>query len=193
MTRPPLIARFPQKRGKIYVICGGMFAGKTEELIRIQTRAEYANLRVRCYKPTIDNRYSDKHIISHKGSQIPTKPIDTPQQILQDYEKEHIDIIIIDEGQFMDNSIINISQELADKGCDVIIAGLDMDFKRNPFGPMPQLMAIADEIIKLKAICQKCGAEALYSHRLINQEDKILLGGKNTYIALCRTCYLNAK
>jgi thymidine kinase len=175
------------KRGWIEVICGSMFSGKTEELIRRLKRAKIANLKVEIFKPGLDRRFDEIKIVSHDENFIHSTPIDHSQQIL--LLANDVDVVGIDEAQFLDNEITNVCEELALRGIRVIVAGLDMDFMALPFGPMPFLMAKADYVTKLHAICVKCGDIANYSYRIIANEEQIMLGAKNAYEPRCRKCY----
>ena len=176
-----------KRRGRIEVICGSMFSGKTEELIRRLKRAKFAKQRVEIYKPAIDTRYSEADVVSHDSNIISSTPIDSSASIL--LFTSEIDVVGIDEAQFFDSGLIDICNQLADQGTRVIVAGLDMDFKKVPFGPMPYLLSIADEVTKVHAICVECGHLANYSHRLIDNDKRVLLGEKGEYQPLCRTCY----
>lgn len=176
-------------RGWIEVITGSMFSGKTEELIRRLRRAKLANQKVEIFKPGIDNRYSQSDIVSHDETQIHSTPVSASQNIL--LLVTDADVIGIDEVQFFDNGIIDVCFKLANRGIRVIVAGLDMDFKGNPFGPLPQLMATAEYVTKLHAICMKCGSLAHYSHRISTNNDLILLGEREKYEPLCRICFNN--
>ncbi|MEX6686910.1 thymidine kinase [Danxiaibacter flavus] len=176
-----------ERRGWIEVICGSMFSGKTEELIRRLRRAEIANLSLKIFKPAIDTRYDEAQIVSHNANIIPSIPVIDSKDILS--ECQNIDVVGIDEVQFFDNEIIHVCELLAVRGVRVIVAGLDMDYKGNPFGPMPQLLAIADFITKLHAICVRCGNLASMSYRKTSGDDQILLGEKEAYEPRCRHCY----
>jgi thymidine kinase len=176
-----------ERRGWIEVICGSMFSGKTEELIRRLKRAKIANLKVEIFKPTTDVRYDEIKIVSHDENAIHSTPIDNSQKIL--LMAQGVDVIGIDEAQFFDDEISNVCNELALRGTRVIVAGLDMDFMGNPFGQMPFLMAKADYVTKLHAICMKCGNIANYSYRIIPNEEQIMLGEKNAYEPRCRKCF----
>jgi thymidine kinase len=176
-----------ERRGWIEVICGSMFSGKTEELIRRLKRAKIANLKVEIFKPTRDIRYDEIKIVSHDENAIHSTPIDNSQKIL--LMAQGVDVIGIDEAQFFDDEISNVCDELALRGTRVIVAGLDMDFMGNPFGQMPFLMAKADYVTKLHAICMKCGNIANYSYRIIPNEEQIMLGAKNAYEPRCRKCF----
>ena len=176
-----------KKAGSIVVICGSMFSGKTEELIRRMKRAQFAKQKVEIYKPCIDVRYSDDKVVSHDSHSIPSKPIDSPACMLQ--IAEDVEVVGIDEAQFFDASLVEVVQTLANRGIRVIIAGLDTDFMGKPFGPMPALMAVAEDIQKVHAICVKCGSPANHSHRLIASDALVVLGEKDEYEPLCRHCY----
>lgn len=178
------------QQGWIEVICGSMFSGKTEELIRRLRRAKIANLRIEIYKPAIDNRYHDTNVVSHDANSISSTLIKNPQTILL-YAND-VDVVGIDEAQFFDPEIVSVCEKLATRGIRVIVAGLDMDFKGHPFGPMPQLLAIADYITKLHAICMRCGNIASYSYRKTVEKEQVLLGETDVYEARCRKCYYDA-
>ena len=177
-------------RGRIEVICGSMFSGKTEELIRRLKRAKYAKQRVEIFKPAIDVRYSEENVVSHDSNTIASTPIDSSASILLFTSEK--DVVGIDEAQFFDDGLIDVCNQLANNGVRVIIAGLDMDFKGKPFGPMPGLCAIADEVSKVHAICMKCGQLASFSHRTVKSDKQVLLGETAEYEPLCRTCYNRA-
>ena len=177
----------PKKAGSVEVICGSMFSGKTEELIRRLKRAQFAKQKVEIYKPCIDVRYSEDKVVSHDSHSIPSTPINTPAAMLQ--LSSDVEVVGIDEAQFFDETLVDVVQQLANKGIRVIIAGLDTDFLGKPFGPMPALMAIAEDIQKVHAICVKCGSPANHSHRLIKNEQLVVLGEKDEYEPLCRHCY----
>jgi len=176
--------------GRIEVICGSMFSGKTEELIRRMKRAKFARQHVEIFKPSIDTRYSDEEVVSHDRHSIVSTPIATSSSIL--LLSSDIDVVGIDEAQFFDDGLVDVCNELANKGIRVIVAGLDMDYKGEPFGPIPALCAIADEVTKVHAICVKCGALAYVSHRLVDNERRVLLGEVDKYEPLCRECYKKA-
>ncbi|PIF02494.1 MAG: thymidine kinase [Paludibacter sp.] len=175
------------RKGSIEVICGSMFSGKTEELIRRMKRAEFAKQRVEIFKPMIDTRYSEEDVVSHDKTSIRSTPVESSDMILS--KSNEVDVVGIDEAQFFDENIVEVCEKLADKGIRVIIAGLDMDFKRRPFGAMPQLMAIADDVYKVHAICVRCGALAYISHRLVDVQKQVLLGETMEYEPICRDCY----
>ena len=174
-------------QGRIEVICGSMFSGKTEELIRRMKRARFAKQKVEIFKPAIDVRYSDEDVVSHDHNIIPSTPIDSSDSIL--LLSSDTDVVGIDEAQFFDNRLPDVCNELANRGVRVIVAGLDMDYKGVPFGPIPALCAIADDVTKVHAICVKCGALAYVSHRLVANDKRVLLGETEEYEPLCRDCY----
>ena len=176
--------------GRIEVVCGSMFSGKTEELIRRVKRAVFARQRVEIFKPSIDTRYSEEEVVSHDRNSIRSTMVDTSASIL--LLASDIDVVGIDEAQFLDDGLPAVCNELANRGIRVIVAGLDMDFKGLPFGPMPALCAIADDVTKVHAICMRCGSLAYVSHRLVNEDKRVLLGEKAQYEPLCRECYLKA-
>ena len=179
------------RRGRVEVVCGSMFSGKTEELIRRLRRAQFAKQRVEIFKPSIDVRYSEEEVVSHEGNSILSTPVDSSASILLMVGQES-DVVGIDEAQFFDEHIVEVCNELASRGIRVIVAGLDLDFKGQPFGPMPQLCAIADEVTKVHAICVRCGALAYVSHRIVAGEKQVMLGEKQEYEPLCRECYAMA-
>lgn len=179
-----------QRRGSIEVVCGSMFSGKTEELIRRMKRAQFAKMKVEIFKPAIDVRYSEEEVVSHDHNAIPSTPVDSSQNIL--LMANDVDVVGIDEAQFFDMGIVDVCNELARRGIRVICAGLDMDFKGIPFGPMPALMAIADDVYKTHAICVHCGDLAYVSHRTVSSDKRVLLGETDSYEPLCRTCYEKA-
>jgi len=176
-----------KKTGWIEVICGSMFSGKTEELIRRLKRAKFANLRVEIFKPKIDVRYSEEEVVSHDSNSIRSTPVDSPMSILL-YASE-VDVVGVDEAQFFDKSIVDVCQQLAANGVRVIVAGLDMDYLGKPFGPVPDLMAVAEYVTKVHAICVKCGDLAHHSHRLTKSDKLVMLGEKDTYEPICRHCF----
>ncbi len=176
--------------GRIEVVCGSMFSGKTEELIRRMRRAQFARQKVEIFKPAMDVRYSEEDVVSHDQKHIQSTPIDSPGSIL--LLSSDIDVVGIDEAQFFDMSIVDVCNELANRGVRVIVAGLDMDFKGVPFGPMPALCAIADDVTKVHAICVNCGNLAYVSHRKVDSEQRVLLGETAEYEPLCRECYQKA-
>ena len=175
------------RKGWIEVICGSMFSGKTEELIRRLRRAEFANQRVEIFKPAVDTRYSNEEVVSHEGHSLRSTPVESPQTIL--LMASGADVVGIDEAQFFDGSLTDVCRTLASQGIRVIAAGLDMDFTGRPFGPMPALMAVAEHVTKVHAICVRCGDPAQYSHRLKADARLVMLGEKKSYEPLCRHCF----
>jgi thymidine kinase len=173
--------------GSIEVICGSMFSGKTEELIRRLRRAQIARLTVEIFKPRTDDRYHETDVVSHDANSIHSTPVDNSSAIL--LLGSDVQVVGIDEAQFFDDELPNVCNILANRGVRVIVAGLDMDFKGKPFGPMPRLMAIAESVTKVHAVCVKCGNPALYSYRLVADAGTILLGEKESYEPRCRACY----
>jgi thymidine kinase len=178
------------KRGSIEVITGSMFSGKTEELIRRLRRAQFAGLKVEIFKPSLDKRYSETRVVSHDDKSIISTPVDNPSAIL--LLANGVDVVGIDEAQFFDSSIVEVCNKIADEGIRILIAGLDMDFMGKPFGPIPALLAIAEFVTKVHAICMRCGNLAQYSFRKSEESQIVLLGEKNLYEPLCRNCYNKA-
>ncbi|MDR0812338.1 MAG: thymidine kinase [Paludibacter sp.] len=176
-----------QRRGSIEVICGSMFSGKTEELIRRLKRAQFAKLRVEIFKPKIDTRYSDDEVVSHDRNVIHSTPVNSSGSIL--LMTSDVDVIGIDEAQFFDDGLVSVCNHLANNGIRVIVAGLDMDYKGVPFGPMPALCAVAEDVYKVHAICVRCGALAYVSHRLVDNDKRVLLGETAEYEPICRDCF----
>ncbi|MDR2283619.1 MAG: thymidine kinase [Sphingobacterium sp.] len=176
--------------GSIEVICGSMFSGKTEELIRRMKRAQFAKLPVEIFKPSIDIRYAEKEVVSHDSNSIPSTPVNHSSAIL--LLSSETKVVGIDEAQFFDDELPNVCVQLANKGVRVIVAGLDMDFQGKPFGPIPALLAVAEHITKVHAVCVRCGSPANYSHRTTANENIVLLGEKESYEPLCRYCYHTA-
>ncbi|MCL6449782.1 MAG: thymidine kinase [Acetobacteraceae bacterium] len=186
-------------KGSLVVIAGCMFAGKSEELIRLVKRAAIARQRTLVFKPSLDDRYDREEVVSHDGVGVKAIPIDPhqPQAILErvDSLTQPVQVVALDEGQFFSPAILDVVQDLVGRGVRVIVAGLDTDFAGRPFGPMPQLMALADEVMKLKAICVRCGQPAFHTQRLIDgrpaplDSPLILIGGSETYEARCRDCW----
>lgn len=181
-----------KKVGSIEVVCGSMFSGKTEELIRRLKRARIAKQNVQIFKPSVDVRYSETDVVSHDDTAIPSTPIDSSNSLLLLVD-DNVDVVGIDEAQFIDNDLANVCVELANNGARVIVAGLDMDFKGVPFGPVPALCAVADYVTKVHAICMKCGSPAVFSHRLVADERRVMLGETQEYEPLCRGCYLKVQ
>jgi thymidine kinase len=176
-----------KKGGWIEVICGSMFSGKTEELIRRLRRAEYARLKVEIFKPRVDIRYSEEEVVSHDENSIRSTPVDSAQNIL--LLSADVDVVGVDEAQFFDPGLVEVCNKLANSGIRVIVAGLDMDFRGKPFGPIPALLATAEYVTKVHAICVRCGSLANHSHRTIEDEKLVVLGETNIYEPLCRKCY----
>jgi thymidine kinase len=175
------------KKGSVEVITGSMFSGKTEELIRRLRRAQFAGLKVEIFKPSLDKRYSEARVVSHDDKSIISTPVDNASAIL--LLGSDVDVVGIDEAQFFDDSIIDVCNTLADNGIRIVVAGLDMNFMGKPFGPMPALLAVAEYVTKVHAICMRCGNLAQYSFRKSEDEQVVLLGEKNFYEPLCRNCY----
>jgi thymidine kinase len=173
--------------GSIEVICGSMFSGKTEELIRRLRRAQFARQKVEIFKPAMETRYAEESIVSHDQNEIPCTPVEHSGNIL--LLSADIRVVGIDEAQFFDEGLVEVCNQLADNGIRVIVAGLDMDYRGHPFGPMPALCAIADDVTKVHAICVECGRLAIYSHRLVSNDKLVLLGEKEEYQPLCRKCF----
>jgi thymidine kinase len=178
------------RQGWIEVICGSMFSGKTEELIRRLNRARIAKQKVEIFKPKIDTRYDEINVVSHDESSIVSTPVETASQIL--LYAEEVDVVGIDEAQFFDSDLMAVCNFLANKGVRVIVAGLDMDFQGNPFGPIPSLLATAEYVTKVHAICMRCGNLAQYSHRTTADKNLVMLGEMDSYEPLCRKCYFDA-
>jgi thymidine kinase len=184
------IANVQRRKGWIEVVCGSMFSGKTEELIRRLKRAKIAKQRVEIFKPAIDKRYDDVSVVSHDANSIISTPVENASSIL--ILANEVDVVGIDEAQFMDMEIIAVCNELANKGVRVIVAGLDMDYLGNPFGPMPALMSVAEYVTKVHAVCVHCGNLANHSHRIIKDKNLVLLGEKDSYEPLCRDCFVES-
>ena len=176
-----------QQLGWIEVICGSMFSGKTEELIRRLKRAEFAKQKTLIFKPATDVRYSESKVVSHDSNEIISKPVNSSKEIIQ--LSKDIDVVALDEAQFFDDEIVDVCNKLANGGKRVIVAGLDMDYEGNPFGPMPNLMAIAEFVTKVHAICTKTGNLANYSHRISKSKDLVLLGEREEYEPLSRLAF----
>jgi thymidine kinase len=184
------LEQFPgegRQHGWIEVICGSMFSGKTEELIRRMRRAQFANQRLILFKPIIDNRYHEENVVSHQGSTLKAIAVNSAEEIMQTWKNEKV--VAIDEAQFFDFGVVDVANALAEKGVRVIIAGLDMDYKGVPFGPMPHLLSIAEYVTKVHAICVSCGNLAQFSHRTAEEKDQVLVGAVEKYKPLCRACY----
>ena len=175
------------KTGCIEVVCGSMFSGKTEELIRRLRRAQFANQTIAIFKPSVDKRYSEVEVVSHDFHKITSTPISKAVEMLS--VGEDVQVVGVDEAQFFDESLVDVCQQLADRGKRVIVAGLDTDYLGKPFGPMPMLMAVAEDVQKVHAICVRCGRLANHSHRLSRDKGLVVLGEKDVYEPLCRECY----
>ena len=176
-----------RQHGWVEVVCGSMFSGKTEELIRRLKRAEFANQKILLVKPMIDDRYHKKNVVSHQGTSFDAIGVENAHAILDLWEKQKI--VAIDEAQFFDDKIVEVCNILAEKGVRVIVAGLDMDFQGVPFGPMPNLLSIAEYVTKVHAICVSCGNLAQFSHRTVDDKEQVLVGAVEEYKPLCRSCY----
>lgn len=176
--------------GRVEIVCGPMFSGKTEELIRRVRRAQIARQKLQIFKPSIDTRYDDEDVVSHSSLAIKSQPVNKAIDILLNL-RDSTRIVAIDEIQFFDEEIVAVVQKLANRGCRVICAGLDLDYLGVPFGPMPNLLAIADEVVKVAAICTICGAAATRSQRLTKDKSTVLLGESESYEARCRAHYDN--
>ena len=181
------IKNTPNRKGWIEVVCGSMFSGKTEELIRRLKRAQFAKQKVEIFKPQIDTRYHEEKVVSHQGNEIMSTPVPASSNIL--LLTSDVEVVGIDEAQFFDMELVNVCNQLANSGVRVIVAGLDMDFKGQPFGPMPALLACAEYVTKVHAICMNCGSLAHISHRKTNETNLVLLGETDSYEPLCRDCY----
>ena len=179
-----------QRGGWIEIICGSMFSGKTEELIRRLKRAQFAKQRVEIFKPQVDTRYDDEEVVSHDANRIHSTPVPAASNI--PLLADPVDVVGIDEAQFFDMELVTVCNDLANRGTRVIVAGLDMDFQGKPFGPIPNLMATAEYVTKVHAICVKCGALANYSHRITNDKGLVVLGEKDEYEPLCRRHFYEA-
>lgn len=184
LNEPSLV---PQKVGWIEVVCGGMFSGKTEELIRRAKRAHIAGQNVVVVKPSVDQRYDDEDVVSHNQNVLPGLMVDTADQIV--LLTGDAEVVCIDEAQFFDQQLINVANTLANDGKRVIVAGLDMDFEGQPFEPIPQLLAIAEYVTKLHAVCSESGTMAHYSQRVVENEDRVLVGETEAYEPRSRNCY----
>ncbi|KAF5062690.1 Thymidine kinase [anaerobic digester metagenome] len=179
------------RRGWIEIICGSMFSGKTEELIRRLNRARIAKQKVEIFKPSIDTRYDETNVVSHNENSITSTPVQASSQIL--IYANNVDVVGIDEAQFFDDELVSVCNKLAAGGIRVIVAGLDMDFTGKPFGPIPALMATAEYVTKVHAICMQCGNLAHYSHRKTADEKLVMLGETESYEPLCRECFTKAR
>ena len=180
-----------KRKGSIEIICGSMFSGKTEELIRRMKRAQFAKQKVEIFKPAIDNRYDEVKVVSHEGNSIHSTPVPSSSNIL--LLADDIQVVGIDEAQFFDSGLTDVCNQLANSGVRVIVAGLDMDYLGKPFGPMPSLLAIAEYVTKVHAICMRCGNLANHSHRMTDESSLVLSGETNNYEPLCRDCFTEAR
>ena len=184
------LEQFPiqnRSNGWIEVICGSMFSGKTEELIRRLRRAEFAKQDLILFKPSVDKRYSDKNVVSHRGTEFNAVLVTSSKEILNNVKDQKV--VAIDEAQFFDKQLVEVASELAGRGIRVILAGLDMDYTGAPFGPMPALLASAEYVSKVHAICVSCGNLAQFSNRLVADTDQVMLGAVEEYRPLCRSCF----
>ena len=184
------LEQFPadgRQNGWIEVVCGSMFSGKTEELIRRIRRAQFANQKLLLFKPIVDDRYSEEAVVSHQGSSLKAIPVNDSAEILKIWKDEKV--VAIDEAQFFDDGLVEVCNLLAKKGVRVVLAGLDMDYKGIPFGPMPKLLAIAEYVTKVHAICVSCGNLAQFSHRTAAETEQVLVGAIEKYKPLCRACF----
>ena len=184
------LEQFPiqnRSNGWIEVICGSMFSGKTEELIRRLRRAEFAKQDLILFKPSVDKRYSEKNVVSHRGTEFNAMLVASSQDILKNVESQKV--VAIDEAQFFDKQLVEVASVLAGRGIRVILAGLDMDYTGAPFGPMPDLLASAEYVSKVHAICVSCGNLAQFSNRLVADTDQVMLGAVEEYRPLCRSCF----
>lgn len=179
------------RSGWIEVVCGSMFSGKTEELIRRLRRAQFAQQKVEIFKPAVDIRYDEEEVVSHNKNSIRSTPVPAAANIR--ILADDTEVIGIDEAQFFDMELVQVCNDLANRGARVIVAGLDMDFMGKPFGPIPYLMATAEFVTKVHAVCVKCGNNAQFSHRFSNEEKLVLLGEQDSYEPLCRNCYITAE
>ena len=177
-----------ERTGWIEIVCGSMFSGKTEELLRRLTRARIAKQKVEVFKPAVDVRYDDEDVVSHDARKSNSLPVENASQIL--FYAEDFEVVGIDEAQFFGSELVSVCNELANRGKRVIVAGLDMDYQGKPFGPLPQLLATAEYVTKVHAICMKCGNLANYSHRTVKDEKLVVLGETEAYEPLCRKCFL---
>lgn len=178
----------PKDTGWIEVVCGPMFSGKTEELIRRVRRASYAKMRVQVFKPRIDDRYDAQAIVSHNQEKVPGIPVADVAEMREKLDP-HVEVVGIDEVQFFDATIVDFCEELADKGCRVVVAGLDLDYRGEPFGPIPRLLCSAEFVTKLLSICVRCGNPAHYSFRISTDPQQVLVGSTQQYEAVCRRCF----
>jgi len=180
--------------GKLTVVCGSMFAGKSEELIRLARRALYAKRKIQVFKPSIDDRYHQTMVVSHQGISFEAETVNGVNELRKKLQSD-VQMVLIEEVQFFDISIVELCVELTDKGVEVVVAGLDQDFRRQPFGPMASLLIAADEVVKLRAICMKCGQIASHTYRMVDEKPArwddpiVLIGATESYEARCRNCF----
>jgi thymidine kinase len=184
----PLVLGSHENAGWIEVVCGSMFSGKTEELIRRLRRAEIARQQVEIFKPALDTRYRREAVVSHDETTLASTPVDTAAQVI--LLSSGADVVGVDEAQFFDGALVEACQSLARSGTRVLVAGLDQDFRGQPFEPIPQLMAVAEHVTKLHAICMKCGAPANHSQRIISESERVLVGADEAYEPRCRRCFV---
>ena len=182
-----MLSIVPRDMGWIEVVCGPMFSGKSEELIRRLRRAEIAKLKVAIFKPAIDDRYATGHIVSHSEQRLPSIPVSSSTEILE--KARDADVVGVDEAQFFNNDLVDVCQQLADHGKRVIVAGLDQDYRGKPFEPIPQLLAVAEYITKTLAICVQCGSPASRTQRLSKDSERVVVGAADIYEARCRFCH----
>ena len=182
------INNYAKKKGWIEVVCGSMFSGKTEELLRRIKRAQIANQNIKMFKPAVDTRYANRAVVSHNANSIDSQPIKNSKDILKHIDAE-TEVVGVDEVQFFDDDIVGICNQIANRGIRVVVAGLDMDYLGKPFGPIQGLMATAEYVTKVKAICVNCGGLAHNSLRKVANDNTVMLGEKNEYVALCRDCF----
>ena len=193
MRPSQFVAAGARPHGQLELICGPMFSGKSEELMRRLRRVGYARKHAILVKPAIDDRYSVDEVVSHEGQRMAARVVSAPDAILQ--LAAGADVVGVDEGQFLDDSLIDVCEELIERGIRVVIAGLDMDYRQLPFGPMPRLLAMADEVAKLKAVCHSCGEAAMFTQRLVDGKpapfsgETVVIGGLDSYEARCRSCF----
>jgi len=180
--------RFGPGSGWIEVVAGPMFSGKSEELIRRLRRAAIARQRLQVFKPALDNRYGENDVVSHSRWRVPSETVERADEILRRLDPR-TEVVGIDEAQFFDETLSSVCRHLADLGKRVIVAGLDMDYRGVPFGPMPELLAIAEQVLKITAICARCGAQASYSQRLVPSDERVVVGSGDAYEARCRRCH----
>ena len=182
------INNYAKKKGWIEVVCGSMFSGKTEELLRRIKRAQIANQNIKMFKPAVDTRYANRAVVSHNANSIDSQPIKNSEDILNHIDAD-TEVVGVDEVQFFDDNIVDVCNQVANRGIRVVVAGLDMDYLGKPFGPIQGLMATAEYVTKVKAICITCGGLAHNSLRKVVNDNTVMLGEKGEYVALCRDCF----